>query len=150
MELRYARASVFEDEGKIDQALRELALVLKSRPEDPAAMNAYGFTLADHSKRLSKARKLIERAHDAAPKNAAILDSLGWVLFRQGHEQDALPYLRAAYSDDRGGDIAAHLGEVLWQQGKQDEAQRVWSEASLVDADNKLLKSTRQRLRDEH
>jgi uncharacterized protein HemY len=93
---------------------------------------------------------LIERAHDAAPKNAAILDSLGWVLFRQGHEQDALPYLRAAYSDDRGGDIAAHLGEVLWQQGKQDEAQRVWSEASLVDADNKLLKSTRQRLRDEH
>ena len=149
VELRYARASVFEDEGKIDEALRELALVLKARPEDPAAMNAYGFTLADHSKSLAKARKLIERAHVAAPKNAAILDSLGWVLFRQGHDDEALPYLRAAYGDDRGGDIAAHLGEVLWQQGKRDEAQRVWSDASLVDADNKLLRSTRQRLRDE-
>jgi tetratricopeptide (TPR) repeat protein len=149
VELRYARASVFEEEGKIDEALRELQQVLKGRPDDPAAMNAYGFTLADHFKSLAKARRLIERAHDAAPKNAAILDSLGWVLFRQGHDEDALPYLRTAYSDDRGGDIAAHLGEVLWQQGKRDEAQRVWSEASLVDADNKLLKSTRQRLRDE-
>ena len=150
VELRYARASVFEDEGRINEALKELELVLKVRPEDPAAMNAYGFTLADHSKNLSKARKLIERAHDAAPKNAAILDSLGWVLFRQGHDAEALPYLRSAYNDDRGGDIAAHLGEVLWQQGKHDEAQRVWNEASLVDADNKLLKSTRQRLQDEH
>ena len=150
VELRYARASVFEDEGKINEALKELELVLKARPEDPAAMNAYGFTLADHFKSLAKARKLIERAHVAAPKNAAILDSLGWVLFRQGHDADALPYLRLAYSDDRGGDIAAHLGEVLWQQGKRDEAQRVWNEASLVDADNKLLKSTRQRLQDEH
>jgi Tfp pilus assembly protein PilF len=141
---------VFEDEGKVNEALRELQLVLKSRPEDPAAMNAYGFTLADHSKSLSKARKLIERAHSAAPRNAAILDSLGWVLFRQGHDAEALPYLRAAYTDDRGGDIAAHLGEVLWQQGKRDEAQRVWSEASIIDADNKLLKTTRQRLQDEH
>ena len=150
VELRYARASVFEDEGKIDEALRELKMVLKARPEDPAAMNAYGFTLADHNKSLSKARRLIERAHNAAPKNAAILDSLGWVLFRQGHDAEALPYLRSAYSDDRGGDIAAHLGEVLWQEGNHDEAQRIWREASIADADNKLLKSTRQRLQDEH
>ena len=47
-------------------------------------MNALGYTLADHSRDLARARKLIERAHAAAPKNAAILDSLGWVLFRQG------------------------------------------------------------------
>ena len=150
VELRYARASVFEEEGNVDEALHELEMVLKARPQDPAAMNAYGFTLADHSKSLSKARRLIERAHSAAPKNAAILDSLGWVLFRQGHDVLSLPYLRAAYSDDRGGDIAAHLGEVLWRGGSHDEALRVWSEASRIDADNKLLKSTRRRLQDEH
>ncbi len=150
VELHYSRASVFEEEGKVDAALHELEMVLKARPQDPAAMNAYGFTLADHFKSLSKARRLIERAHSAAPQNAAILDSLGWVLFRQGHAALGLPYLRAAYSDDRGGDIAAHLGEVLWQGGNHDEALRIWSEASIVDADNKLLKSTRRRLQDEH
>jgi tetratricopeptide (TPR) repeat protein len=146
VELRYATASVYEEQGRVSEALRELTSVLKSRPDDPAAMNALGFTLADHTKELSRARKLIERAHAAAPKNAAILDSLGWVLFRQGRASEALAYLNAAYVDDHDGDIAAHLGEVLWQLGRQDEATRVWSEASALDADNHLLKSTRHRL----
>jgi tetratricopeptide (TPR) repeat protein len=150
VDLRYATASVYEEQGKVAAALRELSQVVKARPDDPAALNALGFTLADHDKDLSKARKLIERAHAAAPKNAAILDSMGWVLFRQGRPGEALPYLRAAYADDHDGDIAAHLGEVLWQMGRQDEAQRVWSEASALDADNQLLKSTRQRLHAEN
>jgi len=147
MDLRYATASVYEDEGQVSAALRELKLVLKARPDDPAALNALGFTLADHGKSLAHARKMIERAYAAAPKNAAILDSLGWVLFKQGRAAEALPYLSAAYADDRGGDIAAHLGEVLWSLGKPSEAERIWTEASLVDGDNRLLKSTRQRLR---
>jgi tetratricopeptide (TPR) repeat protein len=146
VELRYATASVYEEQGQVSAALRELSSVLKARPNDPAAMNALGFTLADHDKELSRARRLIERAHAAAPKNAAILDSLGWVLFRQGHATEALPYLNAAYGDEHDGDIAAHLGEVLWQLGRQDEAQRIWSEAGALDADNHLLKSTRHRL----
>lgn len=146
MELHYAAASVYEEQGRISAALHELTLIVKARPNDPAALNALGFTLADHTKELSRARKLIERAHAAAPKNAAILDSLGWVLFRQGRAGEALPYLSAAYSYDHDGDIAAHLGEVLWQLGRQDEAQRIWSEASALDADNHLLKSTRHRL----
>jgi tetratricopeptide (TPR) repeat protein len=146
VELHYATASVYEEQGQVSAALRELSLVLKSRPNDPTAMNALGFTRADHEKQLARTRKLIERAHAAAPKNAAILDSLGWVMFRQGRAVDALPYLNAAYAEDHDGDIAAHLGEVLWQTGRQDEAQRIWSEASALDADNHLLKSTRHRL----
>jgi Tfp pilus assembly protein PilF len=119
---------------------------LKTRPNDPAALNALGYTLADHSRELPRARRLIERAYAAAPKNAAILDSLGWVLFRQGHSAEAESYLRAAYADDRGGDIAAHLGEVLWQLGKPADAERIWSEAGVIDADNHLLAQTRKRL----
>ena len=146
VELRYATASVYEEQGQISAALRELTLVVKARPNDPAAMNALGFTLADHMKSLSRARKLVERAHAAAPRNPAILDSLGWVHFRQGSASEALPYLRAAYADDRDGDIAAHLGEVLWQLGSKEEAQRIWSEASAIEPENLLLKSTRHRL----
>jgi tetratricopeptide (TPR) repeat protein len=146
MELRYAAASMYEEQGQVPAALNELTLVVKERPNDPAALNALGFTLADHNKELSRARKLIEQAYAAAPRNAAILDSLGWVLFRQGRATEALPYLSAAYAEDRDGDIAAHLGEVLWQLGKHEEAERIWSEAMALSADNPLLKSTRQRL----
>lgn len=146
VEIRYAVASTYEDQGQVEQALRELKDVLKSRPGDPAAMNAYGYTLADHNKDLKRARVLIERAYTAAPRNAAILDSMGWVLYRQGQTEAALPYLTTAYAQDRGGDIAAHLGEVLWQMGRHDTADRVWTEGAQDDKDNKLLNATRQRL----
>ncbi len=146
VDIRYAMASTYEDQGRTDAALRELKEILKSRPDDPAALNAYGYTLADHNRELGHARELIERAYATAPKNAAILDSLGWVLYRQGEDARALPYLTAAYADDRSGDIAAHLGEVLWRLGRHADAERVWTEAAGADAGNHLLKATRQRL----
>jgi tetratricopeptide (TPR) repeat protein len=107
VELRYALASTSESQGNVSTALHVLKEVAALRPADPAALNAYGYTLADNHRQLKVARKLIEQAYAAAPKNAAILDSLGWVLFRQGHGEDALPYLNAAYSDEHDGDIAA-------------------------------------------
>jgi predicted Zn-dependent protease len=145
VDLRYAMASIYEETGRIPDALHELTALAKARPYDPAALNALGYTLADHSRHLARARELIERAYAAAPKNAAILDSLGWVLFRQGHNAEAESYLRAAYGDDRGGDIAAHLGEVLWRLGRPADAERIWSDAGAMDRDNRLLKATRQR-----
>ena len=145
VDLRYAVASVYEEQGRIADALRELGKLVKARPDDPAALNALGYTLADHSRELARARQLIETARAAAPKNAAILDSLGWVLFRQGHSADAEIHLREAYANDRSGDIAAHLGEVLWQSGRRADAEQIWSEASALDGDNRLLKTTRRR-----
>ena len=146
VELRYAKASLSEEHGKVADALRELKVVAALRPTDPAALNAYGYTLADNHRQLPAARRLIERAHAAAPKNASILDSLGWVLFRQGHGEEALPYLSAAYADDHDGDVAAHLGEVLWQLGRRPEAERIWSEANKPGSDNHLIDATRGRL----
>jgi tetratricopeptide (TPR) repeat protein len=146
VDLRYAMASTYEEMGRVPAALHELTEIMNERPDDPAAMNALGYTLADHSRDLARARRLIERANAESPRNAAILDSRGWVLFRQGHTAEAEPYLREAYQDDRGGDIAAHLGEVLWQLGRQAEADHVWAEAASIDGDNHLLKATRQRL----
>jgi len=146
VDLHYARATIAEEQGQVAAALRELKGVVALRPADPAALNAYGYTLADHSRHLGEARKLIEEAHAAAPKNTAILDSLGWVLYRQGHGEEALTYLNEAFADDRGGDIGAHLGEVLWRLGRKDEAERVWTDAGRSDTDTTLLKATRQRL----
>jgi tetratricopeptide (TPR) repeat protein len=146
VDIRYAIATTYEEQGRVPAALRELKDIFKARPDDPAALNAYGYTLADHNRELARARTLIERAYAAAPKNPAILDSLGWVLYRQGRDEQALPYLSAAYADDRGADIGAHLGEVLWQLGRREDAEKVWTEASVGDSDNRTLNATRQRL----
>lgn len=146
VDLRYAVATTQEGAGNLGAALKELKEVLKLRPDDPAALNAYGYTLADHNRKLARARELIERAYSAAPRNAAILDSLGWVLYRQGHDEQALPYLAAAHREDRSADIGAHYGEVLWQLGRHAEADQVWDEAARADSDTRLLSATRRRL----
>jgi len=146
VDLRYAIATTDEEAGRVGAALQELNQILKQRPDDPAALNAYGYTLADHNRKLGEARVLIERAYAAAPRNAAILDSLGWVLYRQGHADQALPFSVAAYAEDHGADIGAHYGEVLWQLGRHAEADQVWTEAARADSDNHLLNETRRRL----
>ena len=146
VQLRYALASADEERGRVSAAVKELRRLVKIRPADPAALNALGYTLADHRLELAHARRLIERAKAAAPSNAAILDSWGWVLFRQGHAVEAEAPLRLAYADDRSGDIAAHLGEVLWRLGRPADAEHLWYEAAAIDPDNRLLKETRQRL----
>ena len=90
-------------------------------------------------------RKLIEKALQLRPNDSYIIDSMGWVMYRQGDLMGAVGYLRRAYDDQHDAEIGAHLGEVLWVQGKHDEARRVWDEALKNHPDNEVLRKTVRR-----
>ena len=128
-DLLYARAMVAEHLGRLDLLEADLKQVLVQKPEDPLALNALGFSLADHGgDRLTEAEDYIRRALAKRPGDPAILDSYGWVLYRRGKTQEALTPLRKAYGLFRDPEIAAHLGEVLWVSGQKAEARKVWAE----------------------
>ncbi len=127
----------------METSLRRL---IELRPDQPHGYNALGYTLADRGVRLDEARSLIEKALSLAPNDAHILDSMGWVLYRQKDTAAALRYLRQAYAARQEVDIAAHLGEVLWTDGKQDEARQLWREARTREPDNTTLRETLVRL----
>ncbi len=134
---------------KIDRfAVMETSLrrLIELRPDQPNAYNALGYTMADRGIRLDEARTLIEKALSIAPNDAHILDSMGWVLYRQKDSAGALRYLRQAYAILPEVDIAAHLGEVLWTEGKQDEARQVWREGRTREPNNTTLRETLVRL----
>jgi Flp pilus assembly protein TadD len=116
------------------------------KPEHAHAYNALGYSLADRSLRLDEAKALIQRALELSPGDAFITDSLGWVEFRLGNREEALRLLRSAYATRPDTEIAAHLGEVLWALGQQDEARRIWAEARSRDAGNDVLRETMVRL----
>ena len=67
-----------------DAAIKELRAMLAERPGDATLQNALGYTLADHDTRLDEAQSLIAAALAQTPDNAAVLDSMGWLLYRQG------------------------------------------------------------------
>jgi len=138
--LLYARALAWERRDRIDRAEADLRRVLALDPENVAALNALGYTLADRTSRYQEALELIDRARLAEPDNAAIVDSYGWVLYRLGRNEDALVELRRAWSLMKDPEVAAHVGEVLWVLGRKEEAQRFFEEAWKLDPGNRALR----------
>jgi tetratricopeptide (TPR) repeat protein len=143
--IEYDRAVILERAGRVKESIDVLDRLLKERPDDPVLMNALGYTLADHSLDLARAEGLIHKALNATPDSPAVLDSLGWVRFRQGDTKGALSDLEHAYALDHDSDIAAHWGEALWVSGKHQEARRVWAAAVARGSDAPLLKTTMAR-----
>ena len=145
-DLLYDHAMAAEKLDRIDVVESNLRQLIKIRPEHAHAYNALGYTFADRNERLDEARELIERALKLAPDDAFIMDSMGWVLFRLGRNREALEYLQRAYTLRPDADIAAHLGEVLWVDGQQDQARKVWSNALKEHGQNEVLQNTIKRL----
>lgn len=141
----YARALAWERRDRIDHAEADLRRILVTDPENTAALNALGYTLADRTNRYQEALELIERARTAEPDDAAIIDSFGWVLYRLGRNDEALVQLRRAYTMQKDAEIAAHLGEVLWAQGRKDEAHKYFDESRRIDPDNRSLQRALQK-----
>lgn len=144
-ELLYARALSYERLDQIDAAEADLRRVIELDPENADALNALGYTLADRTARYQEALELIQRALKLKPDTPAIIDSLGWVLYRLGRTQEALPHLRRAFELQRDAEVAAHLGEVLWVSGDKDEARAIWRQGRELDPDNRALKQAIER-----
>ena len=145
-DLLYSRSMVFDAMNNLPAAEQDLRVVLKQHPDNSAALNALGYMLANKTDRYPEAQDLITRALKIEPENAAILDSMGWVLYRQKQLKEALPYLRKALKLFPNHEVAAHLGEVLWVMGKQDDARAAWKVGIDDNPDSPVIKETLQRL----
>ncbi len=145
-QLLYARALIADAEGDLALAEQDLRRIIQEDPENAAALNALGYTLTNRTNRHQEALKLIERALDLNPGDPATLDSLGWVHYRLGDLTLAEHYLTRAFAGERNAEIAAHLGEVLWQSNRRDEARRYFETAGALDADHPVLRETLERL----
>lgn len=144
--LLLSRAMTAEKRGELDAFEADIRRVLRTDPDNPSALNALGYTLADRTERYSEAEAYIRRAHEIRPDDPAIIDSLGWVKFKLGDRDGALTDLRRAYALFPDDEVAAHLGEVLWALGEKDEARRIWTETLRQHPDSKHIPRTRERL----
>lgn len=125
-DLLYARGLYAVTQKRVDILERDLLQVINNDPKHADALNALGYTLADQTSRHQEALDYIQRALALKPDSAAIMDSMGWVLFRLGRHEEAIDYLRQAFDKLPDPEIAAHLGEVLWVTGEQQQAQKIW------------------------
>lgn len=125
-ELLYSRGLYAATQNRVDILEQDLLQVIANDPRHADALNALGYTLADQTDRYQEALDYIQRALKLKPDSAAILDSMGWVLYRLGRHQEAIGYLQQAYAKLPDPEIAAHLGEVLWVSGDRQQAREIW------------------------
>ncbi|AZC71864.1 MULTISPECIES: tetratricopeptide repeat protein [Pseudomonas] len=144
--LLYTRAMQAEKRNDLAQMEKDLRLIIKREPDNAMALNALGYTLSDRTTRYAEAKALIEQAHQLTPDDPAVLDSLGWVNYRLGNLAEAERLLRQALERFPDQEVAAHLGEVLWANGKQREAKQIWSKFLKDQPDSPILRSTIKRL----
>lgn len=144
-ELLYETALAAEKLGYVDVLERHLRRLIELKPDSAQAYNGLGYSLADRNLRLDEAAQLIDKALELAPGDPFILDSKGWVLFRQAKLVPALEFLQQAYARQPDPEIAAHVGEVLWVLGRRDEALKLWREAARAHPENEALAATIKR-----
>ncbi|MDH3861516.1 MAG: tetratricopeptide repeat protein, partial [Gammaproteobacteria bacterium] len=132
--------------GRLDEALESYSDAVRRWPKSAMALNAYGYTLADRTDRYREAEKLIRKALRYDPESPAIIDSLGWVLFKLGRHEDALVELERAYEGMQDHEVAAHIVETLVALGRRDEAMEWLVKAEEAKPDSPLLKDVRGRL----
>jgi len=146
LNLLYSRAMLAEKRNDLAQMEKDLRAILAREPENAMALNALGYTLADRTTRFDEAKRLIEKALSITPEDPAVLDSLGWVNYRMGNLDDAERALRKAFERLSDPEVAAHLGEVLWANGKRREARQVWNQGLENSSDSTVLRQTIRRL----
>jgi tetratricopeptide (TPR) repeat protein len=148
--LRILRADAFLGLDRIDDMEAELRGLLEHDPDDALVLNNLGYNLADRNRKLPEAERLIRRAieintrarakrGDAFKTSGVYLDSLGWVLLRQGQLPEARSALDAATRLPDGRVDAVvwdHLGDVCYRQGDKAAAKRAWATAHDLFADD--------------
>jgi tetratricopeptide (TPR) repeat protein len=145
-DLLYNRGLFVVELGDFAWMERDLLRLLEQDPDHADALNALGYTLADRNERLDEAFAYVARALKLRPDSPAILDSMGWVLYRQGDLAQAAGYLRRALELNQDDEIAAHLGEVLWMSGQHAAARAVWREGLTHAPDSDKIRSAIERL----
>jgi len=145
-DLLYEAALTAERIGKPELLETHLKHLLKIKPDHAHALNALGYSWTERNIRLTEAQELIARALSLTPEDPFIMDSMGWVLFRQGKLPEALQTLERAYSIRADPEIAAHLGEVLWILNRKEDARRILTEANKAHPGNEVLSGTIKKL----
>ena len=142
----YNRGLALSIAGDVAGASRDFEAILDQDPDDVDTLNAYGYLLADQRIDMRRAEEMISAAYAAEPGSAPIIDSMGWLRYRQGRLEEAVTLLTDAWIVGEDPEIGAHLGEVLWEMGERVRARSIWETAALASPYNPVLLETIQRL----
>lgn len=143
--LLYTRALFYEPEYP-KRTLSDLTKALELEPDNPVFLNALGYTMTVYTQDYEQAHRLISKALEQQPNDAATLDSMGWVLFKLNRAEEALFFLQRAYDLFPDPEVVAHLVRVLQHLERDDEALELLNRYRANTPDNRHLMDAAERI----
>ena len=131
----YYLGFIYDRLGDKEMGLLTMQKLLSVNPDNPNALNFVGYTLLEKGEKLAQAAKYLERAFQLKPKDPYVLDSYGWLLYKQGKTKQAMVHLEKAYSlKEEEAVIAEHLADVYLALGLKQKALMVYEKILSVEA----------------
>ena len=138
--LFYARGLIWRELERVPAFIGDMESALAINSNFPPALNALAYYWIEEDIHLDRARVHLDRALQFDPNNSAIIDSYGWLEFKERNYERALEHLRRALKHSFHPEIAAHLIEALWVLGQKEEATSLLQRAQERFPDDPLLK----------
>ena len=146
-QLRFYYGTLFDRMGKKDRVITEMKKVLELDPKHVQAMNYLAFTWAESNENLKEAELMARKALEVEPKDGYIMDTLGWILYKQGRFNDAVKVLEVAFKHQSSVSvIAEHLGDAYYKHQMVEKAKRMYIKAASLEPDNKKAESIKAKI----
>jgi len=120
---RLALALHYEKSLQAVKARKHYHAILEKAPDNVAALNNIALSYLESDK--AKAKQYAERAYKLKPDIAPIVDTLGWVVYKNGDNNRARDLLARAASESQNPSIHYHYAVVLNVTGSKEQARRV-------------------------
>jgi len=140
-------SNIYQAMNRMDEAYEQLVEIRNLNPADPESNNNLAYTWSEGGAHLDLAEKYVRAALAEEPRNAAYLDTLGWVLYKRGNFAEAARWLRLAMKqhDEKDPVMLNHLADALARSGDVDAAKPLWTEAHELVMQDKDENRTHER-----
>ncbi|MBX3039811.1 MAG: tetratricopeptide repeat protein [Bdellovibrionaceae bacterium] len=146
-QLRFYSGTIHDRLGDKKKTVEDMKKVIELDPNHVQGLNYLAFTWAEEGTNLADAEKLARRAAELDPKDGYILDTLGWILYKQGKTMDAIRLLEAAFrAQPTVGVIAEHLGDAYLRNAMADRALEMYNKALQLETDSRKIEEIKSKI----
>jgi tetratricopeptide (TPR) repeat protein len=146
-QILYQLGAVYDQLGQSDKSVEKMERLINIDKNHVEGLNYLAYLYADKTRNLDIAEKLARRALTLRPNDGFILDTLGWVLYKQNKTNEAIKALEKAHQlESNESIIAEHLGDVYFKIALPQKAREMYRRAVENEQNEQNVKKLRTKI----